>query len=285
MKSKKLFTFLLVLILAGITTELGVWQLHRAREEKASSHPVADEHLYQIGQVATPGQNLTATALNKLVVLNGHYLKSYIAPGQSMDPSKNLTTEGTSGQYVTRPATLDVRLFELEGTNNTILVVRGVLGSDSSGDFRQSKNSKTEVSISGRIYPRQSSDVTSATPGKGSEVITRLDPSLIVADAPGEIYDGYVVASSEKFSQSSIGSSNGSSKTGQEVILMKRLATPLIISSTAGFYWQHIAYVVIWWFFTLLILTLPFYNQLRRKFSMIENLSSLSTGAGRKNDE
>jgi len=63
---------------------------------------------------------------------------------------------------------------------------------------------------------------------------------------------------------------------------MKRLPTPLIVATTAGFYWQHIAYVVIWWFFTLLILTLPFYNRLRARFSLLDNLAPQLTNSGEK---
>jgi cytochrome oxidase assembly protein ShyY1 len=273
MKSKKVLSLLLVFILAGITTELGIWQLHRAREEKSLSHPVSDNHLYQLAQVATAGSNLTSSALNKMVTIHGHYIKTYSAPGQSFDPSKNLTTEDTSGQVVSRPVTLDVRLLQLDGTTDSILVVRGVKNSDSALQFESCKPAINQVVATGRIYPRQTSDVALTSQSESDHIISRLDPAVVVADAPGKIYDGYIVENSEK-----VGSCDGSALTA---INMKRLPIPLIISSTAGFYWQHIAYVVIWWFFTLLILTVPFYNQLRNRFAIVENLASLANNSGR----
>jgi cytochrome oxidase assembly protein ShyY1 len=273
MKINKVLTFVLVLLLAGITTELGIWQLHRAREEVSTSHPIADQHLYQLSQVTQAGSNLNSRALNKLVEIHGRYIKNYIAPGQSFDPSKNLTRENSSGQIVSHPVSLDVRLMQLDGTKDTVLIVRGVAQSKSQISFPACQPAINQVVTTGRIYPRQTSDVTTVTQSGSQNLLSRLDPALVVTDAPGQIYDGYVVENSEKF-----GSCNGTllSQTG-----IQRLPTPLIVATVAGFYWQHIAYVVIWWFFTLLILTLPFYNRLRKRFSIIDNLSSLTNNSGR----
>ena len=274
MKTKKLISLLVILILAGITTELGIWQLHRARDEAASTHPIADTRVYPISQVATAGANLTSRSLNKLVEIHGQYVKTYIARGQSFDPSKNVTKENTSGQVVSHPVDLDVRLMRIDGGTDSLLVVRGVAHSETTTHFAICAPVKNAVVITGRIYPRQTSDLSSASQSSTNSEISRLDPALVVGDAPGKIYDGYVVVNSEKF-----GSCDGTHFTS---ITMKRLPTPLIVATTAGFYWQHIAYVVIWWFFTLLILTLPFYNRLRARFSLLDNLAPQLTNSGEK---
>ena len=62
--------------------------------------------------------------------------------------------------------------------------------------------------------------------------------------------DGYVVAISEK------------NAVGQ-VIDLPRIAADRQISKVAGFYWQHLTYVGIWWLFALLVLMAPFYEMLR----------------------
>ena len=58
------------------------------------------------------------------------------------------------------------------------------------------------------------------------------------------LFDGYVVATQEQ------------SATGQ-VIAGNRIPAPIVAPSVSGFYWQHISYVVIWWFMAILTLCAP----------------------------
>ena len=110
--------------------------------------------------------------------------------------------------------------------NRAVLVVRYVFN----GAFPYG-NSKTR--INGRLYPRQNVDQADGVTGK----LSRLDPALVAGDTGFNLFDGYVI------------------QTGGE------LAAPQLLSTGGAFYWQHIAYVVTWWFMCLLILSFPFYNR------------------------
>ena len=112
--------------------------------------------------------------------------------------------------------------------NRAVLVVRGLAA-------RTYPASNNPVRINGRLYPRQNVDQAEGGVGK----LSRLDPALVAGDAGFNIFDGYVVA------------------TGGE------LTAPQLLSQGGVFYWQHIAYVITWWFMGLLILSFPFYNRIR----------------------
>ena len=112
--------------------------------------------------------------------------------------------------------------------NRAVLVVRGLAA-------RTYPASNNPVRINGRLYPRQNVDQAEGGVGK----LSRLDPALVAGDAGFNLFDGYVVA------------------TGGE------LTAPQLLSQGGVFYWQHIAYVITWWFMGLLILSFPFYNRIR----------------------
>jgi cytochrome oxidase assembly protein ShyY1 len=115
--------------------------------------------------------------------------------------------------------------------NRAILVVRDII----TGTYPyESLNGKSK--INGRLYPRQNVDQSDGGPGK----LSRIDPALVAGDTGFNLFDGYVI------------------QTGGA------LAAPQLLSTGGAFYWQHIAYVVTWWFMSLLILSFPFYNRLRK---------------------
>jgi hypothetical protein len=49
-------------------------------------------------------------------------------------------------------------------------------------------------------------------------------------------------------------------KTNTELI-----QSPQISQRVASFYWQHISYVVVWWFMAVLLLVLPLFPQMRQR--------------------
>jgi hypothetical protein len=67
-----------------------------------------------------------------------------------------------------------------------------------------------------------------------------------------ELFDGYVVAQIEQ------------NQIGQRIVA-NRIPAGVLTSKVAGFYWQHLTYVFIWWLMALLSLSAPFYNRLRDK--------------------
>ncbi len=180
--------------------------------------------IVDLESVAAAGHNLRDAAFNRLVTASGHYVKFYTAPGQSVDKQ--------SKEFV-------VGLLELSG-NRAILVVRG----SSDGSFQENTN---ELKVSGRLYPHQTEDHARGT----KSALSRLDPALVAGTNGLEIFDGYVVATSE--------TQNGVALPGT------RIPAPQLISRVGGFYWQHIAYVVTWWFMGILVLFAPFYNRIKER--------------------
>jgi hypothetical protein len=104
------------------------------------------------------------------------------------------------------------------------------------------------VELVGRLYPRQNVDRAFV---KENE-LSRVDPALIVGKEFPFLYDGYIVLSSEKIV-------NGSASTAEFI------DSPQISQRVPGFYWQHISYVVVWWFMAVLLLILPLFPQMRQR--------------------
>ena len=206
--------------------QLGFWQLHRAQALNKATAPKADQAVVALTDIASAGMNLPIKAVNRIVSTSGVYEKSFIARDQKIN-----------GDQI---ANLDVRILRLDN-NFSILVVRGI-----AEDPIPTIASKVE--IVGRIYPRQNVDRAFTKPGE----LSRIDPALIVSKEFPFLYDGYIVLKSEKISDGMV--------TKTELI-----QSPQISQRVAGFYWQHISYVVIWWFMALLVLVLPLFPQMRQR--------------------
>ena len=215
------------ILLATLFVGLGFWQLGRANDMKFDKAAKPDSAPVTIETVTKPGLNLDGNSANRLVTLFGSYEKVYSAPNQKVKSGGN-----------EERADLEVRLMKLN-SDDGILVVRGI-------ENMSQQNIFGNVTVTGRLYPRQSSDVAKS---EGS-ILSRLDPALVVGDTKLNLIDGYVVAIDEKTS------------LGEE-ILNQRISAERQLPKVAGFYWQHIAYVGIWWLFALLVLFAPFYDRIR----------------------
>jgi hypothetical protein len=101
----------------------------------------------------------------------------------------------------------------------------------------------TGVDVQASVRPRQFEDVARNAPG----VISRLDSSVIVALTDFDLYDGFLLATSE-------GVSDGP-------IIRDRIELAPPESKVGGYYWQHISYVIIWWLMAAIVLYLPFYRR------------------------
>ena len=222
---KKAATVLIWLSLIYACYELGIWQLHRAQELNKVTAPKPDQPLIALEQVSSAGMNMPIKAVNRIVSASGNYTTSFVARDQKL-------SEGVL-------ANLDVRLLKLS-TGHGVLVVREVLG-------QMQDQINTEVSITGRLYPRQNVDRAFAKPGE----LSRIDPALVVSKVNPFLYDGYIILQSERLS-------NG----GKSEISL--IPTPQISQAVPGFYWQHISYVVVWWFMGVLLLVAPLFPQLRK---------------------
>jgi hypothetical protein len=102
-----------------------------------------------------------------------------------------------------------------------------------------------KVEITGTLMPHQFDDRAANT----SSQLSRLDSSILVGATDYQLYDGFIIEKSEQ------------TRSGE--ILRTRISEPQLSSGVPGYYWQHISYVVIWWFLAVLVLYAPFYQ--RRK--------------------
>jgi cytochrome oxidase assembly protein ShyY1 len=229
-RSKGFIAQLIVAItLSIIFIGLGNWQLDRAHDVKVAKRFVPDKPRVNLESIASVTSNLEPSDINRLVEFSGNYRQIFIAPDQELltDVKKTFVD-------------LEVRLLELSG-NRGILVVRGI-------ESLENQEIIGKVKISGRLYPRQTSDSAKAM----GEEISRIDPALIVGKTSLSLFDGYVVATAEE------------TPLGQE-ILTTRIPAPQLKSKIPGNYWQHISYVFVWWLMALLVLFAPFYNEVTLK--------------------
>lgn len=223
---KKTGTVVIWLSLIYACYELGVWQLHRAQALEAATAPKPDQPLIALEQVSSAGMNMPIKAVNRIVSATGNYTTSFVARDQKI-------SEGALANF-------DVRLLKLS-TGHGVLVVREVLG-------ESADQINSQVSITGRLYPRQNVDRAFAKPGE----LSRIDPALVVSKINPFLYDGYIVLKSEK-------------TTDNQSSDLTLVASEQISNRLPGFYWQHISYVVVWWFMGLLILIAPAFPQFRAK--------------------
>ena len=222
---KKFFTALLVLTIAGSFVGLGVWQLQRAQEMKASTKAPIDSSIYPLlGKTSATGI-VPPESIGKLVKTSGHYIANFKAPNQK-------DGEG-------RVADWEVALLQNE-TDTAILVVRGLWKDRfSSPDIVMATN----VEVTGTLMPHQNDDRATNTPSQ----LSRLDSSILVGTTDAQLFDGFILATAET--------------TRSGAVSRTRISPPVLTAGVPGFYWQHISYVVIWWFMALVVLWLPFYKR------------------------
>ena len=221
---KKIFTALLVLVIAGSFVGLGLWQLQRAQEMQRSAKAPVDSTVYSLGEKTTATGIVPPESIGKLVTTSGHYVANFKAPNQK-DGKGNI-------------ADWEVALLQNE-TDTAILVVRGLWKDRfASPDIVMA----TQVEVTGTLMPHQNEDRAANT----AQQLSRLDSSILVGSMTEQLYDGFILAMSEK------------TRSGE--VDRTRITAPKLTSGVPGFYWQHISYVVIWWFMALVVLWLPFYK-------------------------
>ena len=234
-------SFVLIWILLILAFyRLGSWQLDRADQvnnpptTKVSSQPIPIE------QVAQPGINIRLSAVNRIVILKGQYVEKYKAPNQTLMTDEKVTRD--SAKF-----TFDVQVMKLDSGNH-VLVARKILPANADNLLING-----EVIATGRLYPNQNVDRVALTDG----VLSRLDPALVVSQKFPFFYDGYVILQQERYV--------AANQTNENILASELIPSPLISQKVPGFYWQHISYVVVWWFMALLVLIAPLFRQFRPK--------------------
>jgi len=216
-----------VLLIAAIFVGLGVWQLQRASDLKKSLKVATtiDANVAPLQSITSPRESIPAAALNKTISVSGHYIANFKAPNQ---------VDGNGKQSDWEVALLQV------GTNSAILVVRGLWSERLlNPEIQQSM----DIEIQGLLVASQFGDRAENAAG----VISRLDSAVVTSLTDLDLYDGYVLASSE------------STRTG--ALDRTRVTPEKLTSRIPGFYWQHLSYVVIWWLMAGVVLYLPFYRR------------------------
>ena len=217
--SRKIGFALLIIIFAATFVRLGIWQLDRAQLVQEISKPVADKAEVAIETLIKPRISIPDNAKGRLVSATGSYQRILQAPNQS------------SGENSVRE-NWQVGILKLSNGAG-VLVVRGV------GD---STPPNQLIEVRGRLFPSQIED--RAVGANLASEISRLDSTVLLSRVNFDLYDGYVIAISEKPDSQ-----------------IERVPAPQIVVKAAGFYWQHISYVVIWWLMALLVLCMPLFKR------------------------
>ena len=214
-----------VLTLAAAFVFLGMWQLDRANELQDSKKITVDSKIYQLSDLATPATSLDSRNVGKKVELRGNYILTFRAPNQT--------------DLADRRSDWEAALMQVD-EKSAILVLRGYW-KDRLVEPQIAMS--TGVVLQGTVRPRQFEDVARNAPG----VISRLDSSVIVSLTDFDLYDGFLLATSESVNEGSI--------------IRDRIELAPPESKVGGYYWQHISYVVIWWLMAAIVLYLPFYRR------------------------
>ena len=222
-RTKVFLTAILILALMSTFIALGFWQLDRARSLKELQKPYQELPIVALSDIANTNSNLADESVNRIVTFTGRYVAEFDAHNQR-------DKDGRTENWL-------VGLMEVDG-GGAILVVRS---------NQNSEIPKGNISVTGRLLPRQFEDRSEKLDGQ----LSRLDPSLVSALYPDNLYDGFVVANSELVD-------------GKEVDI-PRVAVAPARPTVPGYYWQHLSYVVIWWLMALVVLFMPFYNRWRSK--------------------
>lgn len=218
-----------VLAIAAAFFSLGLWQLDRANELEESKKIVPDTKIYQLSDLAAPAASLDSRSVGKKVQLRGKYILTFRAPQQT--------------DLAERRSDWEVALMQVD-EKSAILVLRGYWKDRL---VEPTVAMSTGVDLEAIVQPRQFEDVVASAPG----VISRLDSSVIISQTDLDLYDGFLLATSEEVSDGPI--------------LRDRIELAPPESKVGGYYWQHISYVVIWWLMALIVLYLPFYGKGRER--------------------
>ena len=223
----KAFQAVVVLLIAAIFVGLGIWQLERAAELKESLKVATtiDTNIVPLESVTAPRESIPATALNKTVSVSGYYIANFRAPNQ-------VDGNGVVSDW-------EVALLQV-GTQSAILVVRGLW---SERLLNPGIQQSMIIEIEGLLVASQYEERAENSAG----VISRLDSAVVTSLTDLDLYDGYVLASSE------------ATRTG--ALDRTRVTPEKLTSRIPGFYWQHLSYVVIWWLLAGVVLYLPFYRR------------------------
>jgi surfeit locus 1 family protein len=211
--------------LVSVFLGLGYWQLSRANELQNPKVIPVDTNTYALEDMTQAIGSLPVESIRKKVAASGNYIANYKAPNQ-------IDGNGVVADW-------EVALLQNE-TDTAILVVRGLWKDRLKEPAIAMAN---RVDVVGTLMPQQFDDRASNTPSQ----LSRLDSSILVSTTNLQLYDGFILSTSEKL------------RSGP--VIRERVIEPKLTSGVPGYYWQHISYVVVWWFMAGLVIWMPFYKR------------------------
>ena len=216
-----------VLLVTALFVSLGLWQLQRAADLKESLEVATaiDTNIVPLESITSPRKAIPPSALNRTVSITGKYIANFKAANQK---------DGNEDIQDWESALLQV------GDRSAILVVRGLWSERLlNSDIEQSM----DIQVEGLLVASQDGDRARNAPGE----ISRLDSAVVTSLTDLDLFDGYVVATSEV--------------TRYQLLERTRVVPEKLKSRISGFYWQHLSYVVIWWLMAAVVVFLPFYRR------------------------
>ena len=216
-----LFGVLVVVVVA--CAQLGLWQLHVA-QDKGLADALRKAHEARpalLDTVIRPHQVFPNPQSGRAVTAVGEYAAS----DQVLVGPRRL--EGRTGFWVVTP-------LVVEETGARIAVVRG-FATDATRPLLPPAGA---VSVDGSLAPGESpATAPSGLPALPQEARGSVDLAVLVNEWPGELYNAFVFAQSER------------SSTGAGIAVptdLERVPPP---EATGGLKWRNAAYAVQWWVF------------------------------------
>lgn len=225
LKPRWLSLFALLVVILVTFTQLGLWQLHVA-QDKGLADALRKSHEARpalLDTVIRPHEAFPNPQSGRAVTAIGRYA----GDAQFLVGPRRLG--GLSGWWVVTP-------IDLRESGARLAVVRGFVTDPASVGPAPTG----VVSVDGSLAPGESPSTAPAVPAgvpPGTRVLGSIDLSVFVNEWPGELYNAFTFAQSEK------------SATGAGIATpqgLERVPPPQV---TGGLKWRNAAYALQWWLF------------------------------------
>ena len=225
LKPRGLGLLAVVVVAMAVCFQLGLWQLHVAQDKGLAdalrkaheARPVA------VDTVLRPHQPFPNDQSGRTVTAEG----AYAADDQFLVGPRRLG--GRSGFWVVTP-------LEVRETGARLAVVRGFV----TDATRPAEPPTGVVTVEGSLAPGESpADPPRGAPAWPQEARGSIDLAVLVNEWPGELYNAFVFAQSEK---TEAGTAVDAAAAGG----LERVPPPEV---TGGLKWRNAAYALQWWIF------------------------------------
>ena len=227
LKPRWLGLFALLVLLVVTFVQLGFWQLHVAQDKGLADalRHARDARPTAIDTVVGPHQKFPNPQSNRAVTAVG----TYVAAEQFLVGPRRL--DGRTGWWVVTPVVV-------EETGARLPVVRGFVTDPAAAAVVPSGRVEVDGTLAPGESPAAAPAGTAARAG-GLEVLGSLDLSILVNRWPGDLYNAFAFAVTER--------SGGPAGPETAVDGLTRVPPPPI--GETGLSWRNAAYALQWWIF------------------------------------